>query len=70
MADTISTYVQAFRSVGAGGGTAVGLLALNRPEVLLVIGAGQTQGTGGPRCIRWARPTTTPMSSTTPVYRR
>ncbi|HNP55541.1 MAG TPA: fatty-acid--CoA ligase FadD8 [Gordonia sp. (in: high G+C Gram-positive bacteria)] len=44
MADAISTYVQAFESVGAGGGTAVGLLALNRPEVLLVIGAGQTQG--------------------------
>ncbi|MFT3901141.1 MAG: fatty-acid--CoA ligase FadD8 [Gordonia sp. (in: high G+C Gram-positive bacteria)] len=44
MADAISTYVQAFESLGAGTGTAVGLLALNRPEVLLVIGAGQTQG--------------------------
>ncbi|QKT08511.1 AMP-binding protein [Gordonia sp. X0973] len=44
MAAAISTYVQAFESLGAGTGTAVGLLALNRPEVLLVIGAGQTQG--------------------------
>ncbi|GAA3033310.1 fatty-acid--CoA ligase FadD8 [Gordonia defluvii] len=44
MAEAISTYVQAFAAVGAGSGTPVGLLALNRPEVLLVIGAGQTQG--------------------------
>ena len=44
MADKISQYVQAFEALGAGTGTAVGLLALNRPEVLLIIGAGQTQG--------------------------
>ncbi len=43
MADAISRYVQAFDSVGTGT-SAVGLLALNRPEVLLVIGAGQTRG--------------------------
>lgn len=44
MAAAISRYVQAFDSLGAGTGSVVGLLALNRPEVLLVIGAGQTQG--------------------------
>ena len=44
MADKISQYIQAFEALGAGTGTAVGLLALNRPEVLLIIGAGQTQG--------------------------
>ena len=44
MAERISTYVQAMEATGAGSGTAVGLLAANRPEVLLVIGAGQTQG--------------------------
>ncbi|MFC0314652.1 fatty-acid--CoA ligase FadD8 [Gordonia phosphorivorans] len=55
MADAISRYVQAFESVGAGTGTAVGLLALNRPEVLLVIGAGQTQG--------WRRTALHPLGS-------
>ncbi|MFT4127389.1 MAG: fatty-acid--CoA ligase FadD8 [Gordonia sp. (in: high G+C Gram-positive bacteria)] len=44
MAEAISRYVQAFESLGAGADSAVGLLALNRPEVLLVIGAGQLQG--------------------------
>src|SRR5690349_8096170 len=40
----ISQYIQAFESLGAGRGTAGALLALNRPEVLFIIGAGQTQG--------------------------
>ncbi len=44
LADRISQYAQAFEGLGAGGGTCVGLLSLNRPEVLMVIGAGQTQG--------------------------
>src|ERR1700753_3769706 len=44
MADRISQYIQAFEALGAGTGVAVGLLSLNRPEVLLIIGAGQTQG--------------------------
>jgi fatty-acyl-CoA synthase len=43
-ADLISQYIQAFEAFGAGTGTAAGLLALNRPEVLFIIGAGQTQG--------------------------
>ena len=44
MADQMSRYVQALEALGAGTGTAVGLLAANRPEVLFLIGAGQTQG--------------------------
>ncbi|MCR6031051.1 AMP-binding protein [Nocardioides sp. zg-579] len=44
VADRISQYVQAFEALGAGRGTAGALLALNRPEVLFVLGAGQTQG--------------------------
>jgi fatty-acyl-CoA synthase len=40
----ISQYVQAFEALGAGQGTPAALLALNRPEVLYIIGAGQTQG--------------------------
>lgn len=40
----ISQYVQAFESLDAGRGTAGALLALNRPEVLFILGAGQTQG--------------------------
>ena len=40
----ISQYVQAFEALGAGGGSAGALLALNRPEVLFILGAGQTQG--------------------------
>jgi len=44
LAARISQYVQAFEALGAGSGTAVGLLSLNRPEVLMIIGAGQTQG--------------------------
>ncbi len=40
----ISQYVQAFEALGAGRGTSGALLALNRPEVLFILGAGQTQG--------------------------
>ena len=40
----ISQYVQAFESLGAGSDSTAALLALNRPEVLFIIGAGQTQG--------------------------
>ncbi len=44
LADRISQYVQAFEALDAGTGHTVGLLSLNRPEVLMIIGAGQTQG--------------------------
>ena len=44
LADRISQYIQAFEALGAGTGATVGLLSLNRPEVLMIIGAGQTQG--------------------------
>jgi fatty-acyl-CoA synthase len=44
MADKVSQYIQAFEALGAGTDATVGLLALNRPEVLVIIGAGQTQG--------------------------
>ena len=44
VAERISQYVQAFEALGAGTGRAGGLLALNRPEVLFILGAGQTQG--------------------------
>ena len=43
-ADRISQYVQAFEALGAGTGAHAALLALNRPEVLFILGAGQTQG--------------------------
>ena len=44
MADKISQYVQAFEALGAGSGETSGLLSLNRPEVLMITSAGQTQG--------------------------
>ena len=44
LAERISQYIQAFEALGAGTGAATGLLSLNRPEVLMIIGAGQTQG--------------------------
>ncbi len=44
LADRISQYIQAFEALGSGTGTAAGLLSLNRPEVLMIIGASQTQG--------------------------
>ena len=40
----ISQYVQAFEALGAGTGAHAALLAPNRPEVLFILGAGQTQG--------------------------
>ncbi|MDT7758694.1 MAG: fatty-acyl-CoA synthase [Mycobacterium sp.] len=42
--DRISQYIQAFEALGAGTGSISGLLSLNRPEVLMIIGASQTQG--------------------------
>jgi fatty-acyl-CoA synthase len=44
VAEQMSRYVQAFEALGAGGDTGGALLSLNRPEVLFIIGAGQTQG--------------------------
>jgi fatty-acyl-CoA synthase len=44
VAARVSQYIQAFEALGAGSGSAVALLALNRPEVLFIIGAGQTRG--------------------------
>jgi fatty-acyl-CoA synthase len=44
LAMRISQFIQAFETLGAGDGATVGLLSLNRPEVLMIIGAGQTQG--------------------------
>ncbi len=44
VADQMSRYIQAFESLGAGAETSGALLALNRPEVLFILGAGQTQG--------------------------
>jgi fatty-acyl-CoA synthase len=44
LADRVSQYIQAFEALGAGTGSISGLLSLNRPEVLMIIGASQTQG--------------------------
>src|SRR3954452_19384525 len=44
VAQRISQYIQAFEALDAGAGTAGALLALNRPEVLFILGASQTQG--------------------------
>lgn len=44
LAMRISQYIAALDALGAGTGATVGLLSLNRPEVLMIIGAGQTQG--------------------------
>jgi fatty-acyl-CoA synthase len=44
LAERISQYIQAYEALGAGSGVVSGLLALNRPEVLMILGAGQTQG--------------------------
>jgi fatty-acyl-CoA synthase len=44
VAARISQYIRAFESLGAGTGAPGALLALNRPEVLFILGAGQTQG--------------------------
>ncbi|RDI49417.1 fatty-acid--CoA ligase FadD8 [Nocardia mexicana] len=42
--DAISRYIAAFAEHGVDTGTPVGVLALNRPEVLFTIGAGQVAG--------------------------
>ncbi|NKY88723.1 fatty-acid--CoA ligase FadD8 [Nocardia veterana] len=42
--DAISRYVAAFAAHGVETGTPSGLLALNRPEVLFILGAGQVAG--------------------------
>ncbi len=44
MAVRISQYVQAFEALGTGSDGVSGLLSLNRPEVLVITSAGQTQG--------------------------
>ena len=44
LADEMSRYVAAFAELGIGTGSPVALLALNRPEVLVMIGAGQMLG--------------------------
>src|ERR1700751_1861921 len=44
LAERISQYIQAFEALGAGTGVTVGLLSLNRPEVLMIIGASGTRG--------------------------
>src|ERR1700740_1625048 len=44
LADRITQYIQAFEALGAGTGVTVGMLSLNRPEVLMILGASQTQG--------------------------
>jgi len=44
LADGISRFIGALTEAGVGQGSPVGLLALNRPEVLLSIGAGQLVG--------------------------
>src|SRR6188508_397385 len=44
LAERISQYIQAFEALGAGTGEVSGLLSLNRPEVLMITSAGQTQG--------------------------
>src|ERR1700761_2629986 len=44
LAERVSQYIQAFEALGAGSGVTVGMLSLNRPEVLMILGASQTQG--------------------------
>jgi fatty-acyl-CoA synthase len=44
LADEMSRFTAAFADLGIGTGSPVGLLALNRPEVLVMIGAGQMLG--------------------------
>ena len=71
VAERISQYVQAFEALGAGTGTSAALLALNRPEVLFILGAGPDAGLpaylAAPARLA---PTTTPTSSTTPASPR
>src|SRR6195256_2018706 len=44
LADRISQYIQAFEALSAGAGATAAVLSLNRPEVLMMAGASQTQG--------------------------
>src|ERR1700704_1439413 len=44
LADRISQYIRAFEALGAGTGATAAVLSLNRPEVLMMAGASQTQG--------------------------
>lgn len=44
LAERVSQYIQAFDALGAGSGAVAGFLSLNRPEVLMITSAGQTQG--------------------------
>ena len=44
LAARVSQYIQAFEALGAGSGEVAGFLSLNRPEVLMITSAGQTQG--------------------------
>jgi fatty-acyl-CoA synthase len=44
LAERVSQYIQAFEALGAGTGVTAGMLSLNRPEVLMILGANQTQG--------------------------
>src|SRR6202045_229636 len=44
LAERVSQYIQASEALGAGSGVTVGMLALNRPEGLMILGASQTQG--------------------------
>ena len=43
-AEAVSRYVRAFEALGVGTGAPSALLSLNRPEVLLIIAAGQMVG--------------------------
>ncbi|RSM62224.1 acyl-CoA synthetase [Actinoplanes sp. ATCC 53533] len=43
-AEAVSRYAQAFEALGVGTGSPSALLSLNRPEVLLIIAAGQMRG--------------------------
>ena len=70
LADRMSCFIQALGEVGVGRGSTVGLLALNRPEVLVSIGAGQLLGLRRRPCTRSAPSTTTPTCSPTPASRR
>jgi fatty-acyl-CoA synthase len=44
LADRMSQYVRAFEALGAGTDATAAVLSLNRPEVLMMAGASQTQG--------------------------
>ena len=60
LAARVSQYIQAFEALGAGSGEVAGFLSLNRPEVLMITSAGQTQGYRRLALHRSAHSTTTP----------